>query len=75
MPAFCSVKLRDSCNIKINSIQFYKVMRVGSKQLVSVIIPTYNNAKGELVILLDSVDLWLPEELENMYDTLLGVAT
>ena len=50
-------------------------MRVGPKQLVSVIIPIYNNAKGELVTLLDSVDLWLPEELENMYDTLLGVAT
>ena len=75
MPAFCSVKLRDSCNIEINSIQFYKVMRVGLKQLVSVIIPIYNNAKGELVTLLDSVDLWLPGKLENIYDTLLGVAT
>ena len=42
--------------------------------LVSVIIPTYNNAKGELVILLDSVDLWLPEKLENVFDTLLDVA-
>ncbi len=40
-------------------------MRVGSKQLVTVNIPTHSNAKCELIAFLDSVDSWLPGKIRE----------